>query len=92
VTSGRVIAEPADHDGGQVRAEPVGERGGMGTDADDDVSQVCEHGHGPWAVLPSGQSGSVGPAPAWGHTRRHICDTSRTRGNECGQALIRPAR
>ena len=43
----------ADLDGGQVRAEPVNGRGGMGVgvgiDADDDISQFCEHGHGPFS-------------------------------------------
>ena len=78
----------ADLDGGQVRAEPVNGYGGMsvgvGIDADDDVSQFCEHGHGPFSRGPErfGRSGTgLGTS-----TRRHICDESRARGNGHGQA------
>jgi len=78
----------ADLDRGQMRAKPVHDGGGvgagMGASADDGVGQVCEHGHGPFSC----RARAVRPIRhrPGAHTRRHICDGSRTRGTGRGQA------
>jgi hypothetical protein len=57
---------------------------GVGVDADDGVSEFCEHGHGPFSCQ-AGAVRSVRHRPG-ANTRRHICDESRARSNKHGQA------